>query len=424
MYPGNRGRQNWRVLLGVGLLLLHLTATAQEQTAARAQVESALIDYKNLDYERALEKLRSAQHLASTKAETITILLYEGIILSEMGRDKEAAAVFQAALHLHPTATLPVLVAPKIARRFEALRQQVQKNTAQSLPEKQSDQASTDPNRQVPPPSPSQPTAPATGASANSQRNDATHSTTASQLKAKLIVKLSGDVNGASLLIDTKQMGTLPLANSFEVEPGEHTIVVRRLGYAEFSRRVVLEASKVTELTVTLEAIQGVVAVTSEVPGTSVAINGQPLGKVPLSSILLKPGSHTFTFSLQGYEPFTKTVDIKAGRDYTVAASMKPTVGTTPAVAAADAPQNPNLFPPDNSTNHGPRISPTPNAPEVSGNQPWFKRWYVWAGVGAVVTAATVGTLMATQRGASPALTHEDVCSRPCDGVLTPAMRF
>jgi hypothetical protein len=53
--------------------------------------------------------------------------------------------------------------------------------------------------------------------------------------------------------------------------------------------------------------------------------------------------------------------------------------------------------------------------PAVS-NSPLTSRWYFWAGVGAVVTAAAVGTLVATQP--QPLDPDRDVCGGQCDVII------
>jgi hypothetical protein len=243
--------------------------------------------------------------------------------------------------------------------------------------------------------------------------------------KTQFLVKLSGEVKGARLFIDNKPAGTLPLSAPIELEAGEYTVSVRRPGFTDFSRRVMLEAGKPAEVAVTLEAVAGVLSVSADVSGASVAIDGQPRGQVPLTGILLKPGSHEVVVTAEGYEPNLKALDIRAGRDYTVAANMKPAMVSSSAVAHNDTPQNTNLLPPDSSGKLGPKVPPlTPDEPEVRGSQPWFKRWYVWAGVGAVVTAAAVGTVVATQGGAATPLSPETVCGGACDGTINGIVRF
>lgn len=239
--------------------------------------------------------------------------------------------------------------------------------------------------------------------------------------KSELLVKLSGGVKGARLFVDNKEVGTLPLSSPLPVEPGEHTLVVRRPGFSDFSRRITVQEGKPTEVAVALEAVSGVVAVTSDVPGASVTINGQPRGQVPLNGLLLKPGTYEIVVSLQGYTPETKSLSVRAGKDYTVAANLRPAEGTQPvAVAGTDRPEKPVLTPSTPAASENPTIPVKPEEePVASASQPWFKRWYVWAGVGAVVTAATVGTVMATQGGAAKPLSPDDVCGTGgCDGTI------
>jgi hypothetical protein len=239
--------------------------------------------------------------------------------------------------------------------------------------------------------------------------------------RSELLVKMTGGVKGARLFVDNKEVGTLPLSAPLPMEAGEHTLVVRRPGFADFSRRITVQEGKPTEVSVALEAVSGVVAVTSDVPGASVTINGQPRGQAPLNGLLLKPGTYEIIVSLEGYKPETKSLSVRAGRDYTVAANLRPAEGSPPvAVAGTDRPEKPVLTPSTPAASENPTIPVKPEEePVASASQPWFKRWYVWAGVGAVVTAATVGTVMATQGGSAKPLSPDEVCGGVgCDGTI------
>jgi hypothetical protein len=83
--------------------------------------------YGSLEYERALEQLSRAKLFVRSEADHIDLLLYEGVILADHGKEDAANAAFTAALFLRPEAKLPLLVSPKVARRFEKLRQQVKR---------------------------------------------------------------------------------------------------------------------------------------------------------------------------------------------------------------------------------------------------------------------------------------------------------
>jgi hypothetical protein len=242
--------------------------------------------------------------------------------------------------------------------------------------------------------------------------------------KSELLVKLSGGVKGARLFVDNKEVGSLPLSAPLQVEAGEHTLVVRRPGYAEFSRRVTAQEGKPVEVNVALEAVAGVVSVVADVAGATVTINGQPRGEVPLNGLLLKPGSYDIVVSAPGFTPEPKSLAVRAGRDYTVTANLRPAESSTSSVVAtADRPQQPVLTPKTPAVSETPSIPLTREEPVASVSQPWFKRWYVWAGVGAVVTAATVGTVMATRTPAPLDLRADpdnSVCGggTGCDAIL------
>jgi hypothetical protein len=139
--------------------------------------------------------------------------------------------------------------------------------------------------------------------------------------------------------------------------------------------------------------------------------------------VVLKPGSYEIVVSKEGFQPETKSISVKAGKDYTVATNLRPSDGSKPtAVASADRPERPVLTPTDPALSGNPQIPLTQEEPEVGTSKPWFKRWYVWAGV-TVVAAAAVGTVVATQGGAAKPLTAVDVCGGQCDGTINGVVR-
>ncbi|WNG50914.1 hypothetical protein F0U60_47385 [Archangium minus] len=83
--------------------------------------------YEALEYERALEKIEQAKRMVPGVEASVTLVLYEGIILAEMIRMDEANRAFRAALFLRPDAKLPVEVAPKLKKHFEFVRAEVQR---------------------------------------------------------------------------------------------------------------------------------------------------------------------------------------------------------------------------------------------------------------------------------------------------------
>ena len=223
--------------------------------------------------------------------------------------------------------------------------------------------------------------------------------------KTELLVKFTGVPRGTRLLVDDKELGGVS-KSPVELTPGEHTIVVRKPGYRDFSRRITLKEGEVTELPVALDATMAFVAVKSDVSGGRVLINGEDKGAPPLEGLLLPPGSHEIVLEREGFKVETQRIAVRAGKEYTVDFKMRPE-----AVASTDQPRAPVLTPTEVAT-----PSPlTAAAPEQSVSKPLTSRWYFWAGVGAVAAAATVGAVMYTS---SQPLSPSEVCRGTCDGII------
>jgi hypothetical protein len=230
-------------------------------------------------------------------------------------------------------------------------------------------------------------------------------------VKTGVRVQLGGSLRGARLFVDGKDMGPV-LGGLVEVAPGEHTLIVRRPGYREFSRQIVLGQGEVQDVSAVLDAVSGIVTVKVDVPGAVIFINGEDKGPAPLEGLLLPPGSHDIEARLQGFRTETSRISVRAGKDYTVNLNLRPETDT--ALAKADQPRAAVLTP-SQGLDSSPNLTGRPEG--VASAEPTvFQRWYFWAGVGAVATAAVVGTVVATQPPA--ALTPEQVCGGPCDAII------
>jgi hypothetical protein len=223
--------------------------------------------------------------------------------------------------------------------------------------------------------------------------------------KTELLVKLNGSSRGARFFLNEQEMGTMP-KGPIEVDPGDHVIAVRKPGYRDFSRRITAKEGELTEVGVLLEPTAGFVSVKADVAGARVLINGDDKGVAPLDNLLLPAGSYEIVVQREGFRPESQRIAVRAGKEYTVDVNLRPE-----AVAQADSPRNPVLTP--SAVSEPSPLTQKPVA-EVS-SRPLTSRWYFWAGVGAVVTAAAVGTVMATQ---PQPLDPNKVCGGTCDGVI------
>ncbi|MBZ4419625.1 PEGA domain-containing protein [Myxococcus sp. RHSTA-1-4] len=241
-------------------------------------------------------------------------------------------------------------------------------------------------------------------------------------MKTELVVRITGGVRGARLQVDGKDSGTLSAAPiPMEVSPGEHVLVVRKPGYAEYSKRIDVKPGEQTEVAVSLDATMGFATLNADVPEAVVLVDGAELGPVPQGNVLLKPGSREIEFRAPGFKPDVHNITVFAGRPYVVEGRLRPLVDTTTVASAEDVPRKTVLEPalPAETSPGVSALDQTGPDAEVSSGKPWYGRWYVWAGVGAVVAAGTVGAVMATRSGGADPLTPAEVCGDGgCDATL------
>ncbi len=123
------------------LLLLPVSASADVTPDVKKYLGSAAALFEKLEYEKALAQLKRAKAKSQGPEDDLRIALYEGIVLAEMG-DATAPAAFASALGMEPTATLPLVVSPKVQKVFDKAKAQVAKVLeAEAAVQRQKDEA-------------------------------------------------------------------------------------------------------------------------------------------------------------------------------------------------------------------------------------------------------------------------------------------
>jgi len=232
---------------------------------------------------------------------------------------------------------------------------------------------------------------------------------------AELLVTVEGGISGAHLFVDERDMGAVT-GQPVQVPGGEHRVVVRRLGFADYGVMMKLHEGEREEVEVQLEPVAGVVTIQANVAGAEVTIDGKGVGKVPLHELLVPPGLHEIRVERDGYPAEVTKITIRGGKDYTFNSLLTPRQG----VASSDRPKNANLTPANPLG--GTPLAPAPN-PMADSSPAWYGQWYVWAGAAALVAAAAGGTYVAVQ--SQSGFTPDQVCapSRCVDVVNGPALR-
>jgi hypothetical protein len=232
--------------------------------------------------------------------------------------------------------------------------------------------------------------------------------------QGELSVKLATAVSGASVSIDGKELASSAAAQS--LPPGEHTVQVRRPGYAVFVKKVTVVAGRPVEVSVSLVATAAVLSVTSDVSDAQVFVNGRQVGTAPLRDLEVPPGSVEISVRKAGFKEDKQRLTLLAGKDYPVQVKFNP--GALTAVAVSDRPVETDLTPgPTHASTVDTGITTAPTVADA----PIYQRWYFWAGVAAVVVAAGVGVAVGVNASQTQKLQEGNICyQRDSSGKLTP----
>lgn len=129
-------------------------------------------------------------------------------------------------------------------------------------------------------------------------------------------------VPNAEVFIDGASAGPAPIDRS-DLQPGKHYVIVRAKGYAEWKREVDLDPAKPTLLTAELSA-SGTLKILSNVSGATVLIDGQVVGKTPLTLDTVSSGEHLVEVKQTGYVTARQPFQIAGGEQKILAADLTP----------------------------------------------------------------------------------------------------
>jgi TonB family protein len=143
---------------------------------------------------------------------------------------------------------------------------------------------------------------------------------------------------GATVTVDGQERGVTP-AFLVDVTYGAHEVKVELKGHAPVVETVVLSAdasapSMSLSLSKTAPAT-GAAEISSEPSGATVRIDGTPVGQTPYADPRMKTGTHRVEVLKDGFEPWSGTVSVQAGKRARVDARLRSTAFSTPTPAPA-----------------------------------------------------------------------------------------
>jgi serine/threonine protein kinase len=157
--------------------------------------------------------------------------------------------------------------------------------------------------------------------------------------EAQLSASLNSDPAGASIELDGKPTGKVTPA-VMSVDKGDHTFVLRKEGFQDFSKKATLKEGDAFALNATLKAVQKDSAgsifkkifgggdkvslqVASDPKGAEIYVDGNYLNKKTPSKISLAPGDYEMQLRLDGYTTFTRKVTVQKDTPLTINETLK-----------------------------------------------------------------------------------------------------
>ncbi len=142
-------------------------------------------------------------------------------------------------------------------------------------------------------------------------------------------LKVQSTIPNAEVFLDGSSLGRAPVDRT-DLDPGKHYVVVHRDGFTDFKREVILVENQSVALVADLSATGGL-RVLSTPEGAEVRIDGELIGKTPVSREGVPAGDHVVEFRLQGYFDHKENMKVEGGREKVFSVDLKviPT-GPTP----------------------------------------------------------------------------------------------
>ena len=156
-------------------------------------------------------------------------------------------------------------------------------------------------------------------------------------------IKVTSSPSGAKIYVDTylgwSSKGKTPNTIT-SVSPGHYTIKLTLAGYQDWTGSAQVTGGSTTNVHATLSQATGSISVTSTPSGAGISLDGVPVNQItPYTIPNAEPGHHTLKLTLAGYQDWTETVSVTAGKTVKVSATLtsisgSATITSTPSGAA------------------------------------------------------------------------------------------
>jgi TonB family protein len=152
------------------------------------------------------------------------------------------------------------------------------------------------------------------------------------------VLRIQSSPPGGLVTVNGESRGAAPLEVA-SLAPGSYEVRVELRGYEAKAQTITITAEEPTaDVKVNLvrtAPVTGTADILSTPFGAAIAVNGAPVGQTPLLQHRLRPGAYRIDVTKEGYEPFTTSLTVEAGKKARLDAELKAVVVATPTPVVA-----------------------------------------------------------------------------------------
>jgi hypothetical protein len=180
------------------------------------------------------------------------------------------------------------------------------------------------------------------------------------------MVNVVSSTDGARVVVESIEVGLVPLGEPLEVPPGTYEVRVEKRGFMPYAETVTVAAGQSYDVFAELTASGAILKVSGHF-GARVELDGVEVGIIPFDAEI-PAGSHRVVVEVAGAGKLIKSVSVAAGE--TVQIDYRPSIATAAPVVAT-----------------------------VESSRPWYKAWWFWTGTGAVVAGGVATAVVLAMQG-------------------------
>ena len=134
----------------------------------------------------------------------------------------------------------------------------------------------------------------------------------------KTTIEIMSMTAGATIYLDDKKLGIVPMEDPIEVTPNEpHALRLQKRGFATFTDTFKLKAGESREVEADLVPSGGILKLTCNIRRAQVMLDGKPIGRTPFDGDV-PPGKHKLEIIAPGKTPAARLIDVRAGKEITL----------------------------------------------------------------------------------------------------------